>query len=109
MKKLLLLCACLLALASPLRALADPPADIVVVRIYDYDNYVKIITTKGEGDTEKIETKSMNYDKGAISVNEAYYKVLKKFYQEGYILQNSSTISSSNGVGRVTYILVKNR
>ena len=108
MKNLLLLFACLLALASPLRTQADPP-DIVVVRIQDYGINAKIFITKGEGNTEevKVDIKGINYEKGTASVNEGYCKVLAKLYQEGYVLQNSSVISTQNGVGTVIYVFVK--
>lgn len=110
MKKLLLLCVCLLALAGSLRAQTAAP-DIVVVRIQDYQTSAKIFITRDEGKTEKIEVniKGTAYEKGMTSVNEAYYSVLKKLYQEGYTLQNSSSVSAGDGVGRVIYVFVKSQ
>jgi hypothetical protein len=109
MKKVLVLSACLWALAGPAQAQAGPP-DIVVVRVRDYRTSAAIFTTRGEGKTEKQEFKGegLSFDKGMIAVNEGYYKVLTQLYQEGYVLQNSSGASGESGGGVITYLFVKN-
>jgi len=95
MKKLFLLCACLLALAAPLRAVAAPP-DIVVVRIYE-GAHTTIIITRGEGKSEKVEIENGISDKKLIQANEGYYKVLEQLYREGYTVQSTfATVYDSN-------------
>ena len=103
MKKLLLLCACLLALASPLRALAGPPA-IVLVRILDNGPSIKVIITRGEGKSEQVEFDGGPSDKKLPLASEGYYKVIHKLYQEGYTLQ--STFNSTQGA-YTTLLFVK--
>ena len=87
MKKLLLLCACLLALAGPLRAAIAPP-DIIVVRIYE-GRKTTIIITRGEGKSEKVEVENGFTDKRLVEANEGYYKVFERLYQEGYTVQST--------------------
>ncbi|QKG57294.1 hypothetical protein GKZ68_12090 [Hymenobacter sp. BRD128] len=110
MKKLLLLCACLLALASPLRAQTAPPADIVVVRIQDYRTSAVLFITRGEGKTERvaIDSKGLSLDKNMTAVSEGYFKVIENLYREGYALQNSSSISFQGDGGVTTYLFIKN-
>ncbi len=106
MKKLLLLCACLLALASPLRSVAGPPADIVVVRIYEGSS-TTIIITRGEGKSEKIELVNGTNDKKLTQASEGYYKVFERLYQEGYTVQSTfSTVFNAN-IGFTTLLFVK--
>ncbi|TFZ68864.1 hypothetical protein E4631_02045 [Hymenobacter sp. UV11] len=104
MKNILLLCACLLALATPLRAVAGPPADIVVVRILEFNGNTTAIITRGEGKSEKVEFASGYSDKKQIQGGEEYYKFLQRLYQEGYTLQSS--FSPGTG-GTVTLLFVK--
>ncbi|MGI4875678.1 MAG: hypothetical protein ACRYFX_31360 [Janthinobacterium lividum] len=105
MKKLLLLCACLWALALPFRAVAAGPPDIVVVRISDgIGGTITAIITRGEGKSERVTFDSSRGDKGLIAASEGYYKLVHQLYQEGYTLQ--STFSSS-GAFVVTLLFVK--
>ncbi len=103
MKKLVLLCACLWALAAPLRALAGPP-DIVVVRILDNGVSINAVITRGEGKSEKIAFDSGGNDKRLTEASEGYYKLFNQLYQEGYTLQ--STFSDH---GLTTLLFVKNQ
>lgn len=107
MKKIILLCACLWALASAAQAPAGPP-DIVVVRVRDNRTQASIFITRGEGKTEKQEFKGtgLSFDKGMTAVSEGYYKVMAQLYQEGYVLQNSSSASDQSG-GMIIYLFVK--
>ena len=86
MKKLLVLCACLLALAT-LPSAAAPP-DIIVVRIYE-GRKTTIIITRGEGKSEKVEVENGFTDKRLIEANEGYYKVFERLYKEGYVVQST--------------------
>ncbi len=104
MKKLLLLCACLLALAAPLRAAVVPPTDIVVVRIYDSGASINAVITRGEGRSEKVAFESGASDKRLTDSGLGYYKLISNLYQEGYKLQ--STISDGRS-GLITLLFVK--
>ena len=88
MKKLLLLCACLLVWAAPLRAAAAPP-EIVVVRVYDNGGSVSVVITRGEGKSELLNFEGGSSDKKHIQASEGYYTFINKLYQEGYTLQGS--------------------
>lgn len=88
MKKLILLCACLLALAAPLRAAVGPP-EIVVVRIRDTGGDLTVLITRGEGKSELLTFKGGVSDKGIRQSAEGYYTFLNKLYQEGYSLKGT--------------------
>ncbi|MGI4883526.1 MAG: hypothetical protein ACRYFR_01035 [Janthinobacterium lividum] len=92
MKNLLLLSACLLALAArPAAAQAQAP-DIVVVRVYETRGTVHFVITRGESKSEDAEfPKSGPYDRRMAIANEGYHKVFSKLYQEGYALQSNFT------------------
>ena len=107
MKKLLLLCACLLALASPLRVQADPP-EIIVVRIYE-GGKTTIIITRGEGKSEKVEIENGQSDKKLVQASEGYYKIFERLYQEGYTLQSTFSSVYSPSIGFTTLLFVKAR
>jgi hypothetical protein len=105
MKKLLLLCACLLALATLPSAVAAPP-DIVVVRIYE-GMHTTIIITRGEGKSEKIEVENGITDKKLLQANEGYYKVFERLYQEGYTVQSTFTTVYDANRGFTTLLFAK--
>ena len=102
MKKLLLLCACLLALAAPLRAAVAPP-EIVVVRIFEFTNSSSVIITRGEGKSEELKFDRGLYNKNIVASTESYYKVFAGLYQEGYAVQ--STFTAVGSAGNVTTLL----
>lgn len=105
MKKLLLLCACLLALASPLRAAVSPP-DIIIVRIYE-GRKTTIIITRGEGKSEKVEVENGFTDKKLTQASEGYYKVFERLYQEGYTVQSTFSTVYDATSGFTTVLFVK--
>jgi opacity protein-like surface antigen len=107
MKKLLLLWACLLALASPLQAAAAPP-DIIIMRIYE-SRKTTIIITRGEGKSEKIEVENGFTDKKLIEANEGYYKVFERLYQEGYTVQSTFSTVYDATSSFTTVLFVKAR
>lgn len=90
MKKLLLLSACLLALAArPAAAQAQTP-DLVVVRVKELGKALRFVITRGAGRSEDVEfPKSGSADQRMTNVSEAYHKVFSKLYQEGYSLQSN--------------------
>ncbi|OGX83492.1 hypothetical protein [Hymenobacter coccineus] len=103
MKKLLLLSACLLALAARPAAAQTPSPEIVVVRIYEFPTKVHLVITRGEGKSEVMEFDSGASDKRLTASGEGYYKFINKLYQEGYALQ--STFPGNQGF--TTLLLVK--
>ena len=106
MKNFLLLCACLLALATPLRAAAGPPADIVVVRIFE-GNSITAFITRGTGKTEKVEFNSGSNDKNMQLAGEGYYQLFQQLYQQGYTLQSTVTAPRSTVAAYHTLLFVK--
>ncbi len=105
MKKLVLFCACLLALAAPLRAAVAPP-QIAVVRIYE-GSRTTIIITRGEGKSEKVEIDNGVTDKKLTQGSEGYYKLFERLYGEGYTLQNSFITTFSTNISFTTLLFVK--
>jgi hypothetical protein len=106
MKKFLLLCACLLALAAPLRAAMAPP-QLVVVRIYEGMSTVVAIVTRGEGKSERVEFEKGSSDKRLITSSEGYYKLFQRLYQEGYTLQSTLSAPHSPDTSFTTLLFVK--
>ncbi|AMR28939.1 hypothetical protein A0257_18755 [Hymenobacter psoromatis] len=106
MKNILLLCACLWALATPLRVVAGPPADIVVVRIVEGRSVTAIIT-RGDGKSEKVEFDRGASDENLTQSSEGYYKLFHQLYQEGYSLQSTFSTSNNLGSGFITLLFVK--
>jgi len=105
MKKLFLLCACLLILAAPLRAVVAPP-EIIVVRIYEGRKTI-IIITRGEGKSEKIEVENGLTDKKLMEASEGYYKVFERLYQEGYTVQSTFSTVYDASLGFTTVLFAK--
>lgn len=106
MKKILLLCACLLALAAPPRAVAGPPA-IIVVRIYEGNSTVRAIITRGEGQSEQIRFDKGTGDKRMVQSSEGYHQLFQRLYQEGYSLQSTMSAPNSPDSGFTTLLFVK--
>ena len=105
MKKIILLCTCLLALAAPLRAAVAPP-EIIVVRIYE-GRKTTIIITRGEGKSEKVEVENGFTDKRLMEASEGYYKVFERLYQEGYTVQSTFSTVYDASSGFTTVLFVK--
>ncbi len=105
MKKLLLLGACLWALATP-PGVAATPTDMIVVRIYE-GTHTTIVITRGEGKSEKIEIDNGITDKRLVQANEGYYQVFERLYQEGYTVQSTFTTAYAADRGFTTLLFVK--
>jgi hypothetical protein len=94
MKKLFLIGACLLALASsPALAQVGGPPVVVVQLYYSGLGTGHIAVTRGEGKTEDIEYKATTIKQHVAS--ETYQRVFTQLYQEGYALK--STFSPGDG------------
>ncbi|GAA4368119.1 hypothetical protein GCM10023185_40580 [Hymenobacter saemangeumensis] len=94
MKKLILLGACLLAFTGcPAQTVGVAEPDIVVVRIDDGigNTNTDITITRGENKTEYLTFKPSHGEKGLRVSGQAYYKLIYKLYQEGYVLQSTFT------------------
>ena len=105
MKNLLFLCACLWALATPLRAVAGPP-DIIVVRIYE-GNSITVFITRGAGKSERVEFNNGVNDKNMTLASEGYYQLFQRLYQEGYTLQSTLTAPRTVTAAYHTLLFVK--
>jgi hypothetical protein len=97
MKKLLLLGACLLALASqPVMAQTGQPP-VIVVQLYYTGLFTAHITiTRGDNKTEDIEFKETNTRDHTTA--QAYQRVLVRLYQEGYALKSSFRVGDNQPV-----------
>jgi hypothetical protein len=103
MKKLLLLGACLFALAShPAQAQSGSP--IVLVRISEGGSYGnKMVIFRSETSSDEYELSTPFYGQTLRGASEVIYREFNKLYQQGYILR-----SSSGGQGATsTYVFVK--
>ena len=110
MKKLLLVCACVLALwVSPLKSVASEPS-VVIVRIADGGGNVHMALTGPNGRKEVLEFKaqtSLN-TKGFLgslqAASQGYHNVIEKLYREGYELKSTILNPTTN---LTTLIFVK--
>jgi hypothetical protein len=102
MKKLLLVCACLLALnAYPMQAQAGEP-EVVIVQIWVNGIATpRMVITRGEGMSETSEFKAGVNEKGMVASGETYQKAFSKLYQEGYTLQSTFSHNFGGGIGNV--------
>jgi len=95
MKKLFFVLGFVLVVGSG-SALAQAAPDIVIVRLYDSG---ELLITRGEGKSEVVPAASGIGKKYAIGSSEAYYRVVKQLYAEGYVLQGAlPTVTSNNMV-----------
>ena len=106
MKKLVLLCVCLWALAAPLHAVAGPP-EIIMVRIFENSGEATAIITRGEGKSEVKKFDTGYSDKKQLAGSEAYYKLLAGLYQEGFTLRETFTTQSNSGSSTTTLLFTK--
>ena len=107
MKKLLLLCACLLALSvNPVLSHAGDP-QMVVVRLHEYDTSVHLAITHGDGQTEFLKFDSGITEKRLMASAEGYHRVLLKLYQEGYVLQSTFSAAPTASGTFTTLLFVK--
>ncbi|TVT40665.1 hypothetical protein FNT36_14450 [Hymenobacter setariae] len=93
MKTLLLLGACLIALASQPVMAQTGGTDLVVVRVYESSRSLHFSIARGQQQLEEVEIKLNKEVKAALS----YHTALSKYYAQGYVVQavipglNSST------------------
>jgi hypothetical protein len=100
MKKLLLLCVCLLAVcSSPMMAQTGEPQVIVVQVYYTGLGVGHLTVTRGEGQTEAIEFKQTNPKQTTQA--ETCQRVFNKLYQEGYSLKSTF----SPGAGTISTLI----
>ena len=89
MKKILLLCACLLALGfSPVAAQTGGPG-VAVVSIVNINFSLKAVITREDGKSEVLEIPAGTSDKSLIATSQGYQKLISKLYQEGYALKST--------------------
>jgi len=85
---------------------AGPPA-IVVVRMYEYGKKLVTITTNGESKSEKTEFEVRSFKTLDVEINENYYRVIKKMYDDGYVLSNSTAQARSPTSSTCILLFVK--
>lgn len=94
MKKLFLVGACLVALASqPVQAQAGGETDVVVVQV-DYSAGGKIIIVRPGGKTEEIELNRGLRGKGLTEGGITLQRVFTQLAQEGYTIKSTFTGAS---------------
>jgi threonine dehydrogenase-like Zn-dependent dehydrogenase len=96
MKKLLLLGACLVALASQPVMAQTGGADVVIVKVHEVAGTLRIAISHGEGKTEVIEAVGGASKTGIVTSSESLHKVIAGLYQQGYSLK--STFDGNQGV-----------
>ena len=99
MKKLFVMCACLLALmAGPATAQGVEP-EVVIVRVYESAGKVLLVTTGPNGRSETVEAVNGIDSKKLAASGQAYHAVVTKLYSEGYGLTSTSTgpYAATNG------------
>lgn len=108
MKKLLLLGACLVALASsPVQAQAQTSKpSVIVVRVNDVNGGGKMVIVREGGKTEELEFAGGYSLKQLSSSGLLMQQVFSKLYEEGYALK--STFGGSSGFG-ATLLFVKEK
>lgn len=105
--KLFLLFVCLLALlTNPVKAAAGAP-EIVVIRIFEKYKEVDMSIVRGPGKTEYLEFKSGATETKLGEAGQGYHNVLFRLYQEGYVLQSTSTSQVNSGSSFTTLILAR--
>jgi hypothetical protein len=103
MKKLIFLCACLLALlATPMVSYAADPV-VLVVRVYDSGSRVHLVISGVNEKSETHEFDSGTNNKSLAAAGREYQKLLTRIYQDGYSLK--STFSTTVDAGNVTTLI----
>jgi hypothetical protein len=101
MKKLVLLGACLMALASsPVAAQASAP-EVVVVRILN-----NLVIVRPGGKTEEVDYAGGTNAKSLTDSGITVQRVITKLYQEGYVLKSTYSGSAVSGA---TLIFLKEK
>jgi hypothetical protein len=104
MKKVFLLGACLVALASAPAKAQTGGKEVVVVRVIDDFGRSKIIIARPEGKTEEVDfnggASASSLKQGAITLQ----RVISGLSQEGYVLKSTFSGSGSNGA---TLVFIK--
>lgn len=104
MRKLFFLTGCLLALSSiPALAQTSVPAlaqaskpDVVVVRVAERENLIRVSIARGTAAPETLEFENGGSEKTNAAVAAAYQRIIAQLYEQGYVLQ--STLSATGNV-----------
>jgi hypothetical protein len=108
MKRLLFLGACLVALASQPVVAQTGGADIVVVRVNEYNGSTHLAIERGGKTPEYIDFKWQEKPEKNQSAATGYYVALVKLYQQGYQVQAVIPgIAGSAGYSTTTLIFAK--
>ena len=89
MKKILILCACLLVFSSsPVTAQTGGPS-VAVVFITSTPISHKAVITREDGKSEVLEIPSGKSEKNLTITSQTYQKLIAKLYQEGYTIKST--------------------
>ncbi|TGE29717.1 hypothetical protein [Hymenobacter metallicola] len=107
MKKLFFLLSCLLVLGSaPVWAQTSEPP-MIVVRVTEDTDLVRLVIERGTGKQEELEFRSGYTRKDNQVAAKGYFDFLNKLYQQGYILQASIVGVPSQISNSTTLVFVK--
>jgi hypothetical protein len=87
MKKLLVVLGFVLFVGGGSAWAQAASADIVVVRTVEVPGNHSMVVTRGEDKSEFIAFTGGVSEKNTVAASEAYYRIVKQLYQEGYLLQ----------------------
>lgn len=102
MKKIFLLCACLLAFVIPPLAAQTSGPGVAVVSFTRMNASYKAVISREDGRSELLEIPLGASDKKCTETSQGYQKLISKLYHEGYALK-----STFGGEGRINLIFVK--
>jgi hypothetical protein len=107
MKKLFYILGCLLVLSSsPVMAVADDPA-VVVVRIYESRATLEMTIVRGAGQPEFYKFNSGIRQKDLVAAGAGYQEVISKLYAQGFMLQQSLNGVQGESSNLHTLIFIK--
>ena len=107
MKKLILLGACLVALASqPVNAQTSGP-EVAVVRITEGVRRVNVSITHPDGKSEQLDFENGAFGDRLDKSGQGDQKLFAKLYQQGYRLQSTFSAEATTSDVRTTLVFVK--
>jgi hypothetical protein len=107
MKKLVLLLSFALVLAGPAPARATDDPAVIIVRLNDSPNNVRLVVERGSGKAEVLEFEGGYTEKSNRISAKGYHDFIAKLYQAGYVLQATIPGPSAANASLSTLVFVK--